>query len=140
MYWPAGHKNLGEAWDVVRDVPEWQGQARWLTPICNRGNILVANGRLAAVLDWGGVAIGDPAVDLIVAWNLLDKNTRPVFRDAVHVDEITWRRGRAWALSIALVAYPYYVETKPRAAQVALRQIQHVLADISAPDGAAWGR
>jgi len=87
-------------------------------------------GRLAGVLDWGGLAIGDPAVDLIVAWNLLDASARATFRAAVNVDDSTWDRGRVWALSIGIVAYPYYVDSNPALAAVSRHQIEQVLADL----------
>jgi len=76
-----------------------------------RRNLLVGTGGLAAVLDWGMRALGDPAVDCLAAWSLLDATTRPAFRNRVGVDDATWERGRGWALSIALVAQPYYVHT-----------------------------
>ncbi|CAH0187023.1 MULTISPECIES: hypothetical protein [unclassified Arthrobacter] len=78
-----------------------------------------------------GEAIGDPAVDLIVAWNLLEDKGRAAFRDAVGVDQTTWERGRAWALSIGIITYPYYVHTNPALARVSRYQIDQVVADIS---------
>ncbi|SDK96490.1 hypothetical protein [Arthrobacter sp. ok362] len=52
-------------------------------------------------------------VNLIVAWNLLEDEGRAAFRDAAGVDQATWERGRAWALSIGVIAYPYYLHTNP---------------------------
>ncbi len=46
------------------------------------GNLLLDDGRLSAVIDWGGSGMGDPAVDLMVAWNVLDARGRAVFREA----------------------------------------------------------
>ncbi|TQS39637.1 aminoglycoside phosphotransferase family protein [Cryptosporangium phraense] len=78
------------------------------------GNLLVGpDGRLRAVLDFAAVGLGDPACDLIVAWNLLPAPARDVFRDALDVDDATWARGRARALAIALIALPYYRHTHP---------------------------
>jgi aminoglycoside phosphotransferase (APT) family kinase protein len=76
---------------------------------------------LAAVLDFGGLAIGDPAVDLIVAWEVLDAPARDIFRSQLAVDDATWLRGRAWALCITLMIW-YYWTTMPqrRASRIAI--------------------
>ncbi|HET7017671.1 MAG TPA: aminoglycoside phosphotransferase family protein [Streptosporangiaceae bacterium] len=86
------------------------------------------DGHLAAILDFGGLAIGDPAVDLIVAWEVLDRPAREVFRDKLAVDDPTWLRGRAWALGITLMIW-YYWTTMPqrRASRIAIGR--NILAD-----------
>lgn len=94
------------------------------------GNILVRNGRRASVIDWGGLALGDPAVDCIVAWTLLGSQTRPTFRAHVGVDDTTWARGRAWALSIALVALPYYVHSNEQITAWSRYAIDQVVGDM----------
>ncbi|HIT76001.1 MAG TPA: aminoglycoside phosphotransferase family protein [Candidatus Avipropionibacterium avicola] len=90
-------------------------------------NLLVRNGRLAAVLDFGP-SVGDPTVDLVVAWQVLDPAGRELFRERLGVDDTTWAKGRAWALCISLMVW-YYWHTLPgrRAAQVAVGR--NVLAD-----------
>ena len=93
------------------------------------GNLLVRDGRLTAVIDWGGFGLGDAACDLMVAWNLLDARSRAVFRAELEVDEATWVRGRGWALWTGLVALPYYKETNPELADNARYRIGEVLAD-----------
>jgi aminoglycoside phosphotransferase (APT) family kinase protein len=76
-------------------------------------NLLTRDGGLAAVLDFGGLAVGDPAVDLVVAWEVLDPPGREVFRREVDVDDAAWAKGRGWALLIALMTFPYYWRTMP---------------------------
>ncbi len=73
--------------------------------------------------------MGDPACDLIVAWNLFSAETRDVFRTALSVDAATWVRGRGWALSVGLIAPPYYQSTNPVLADIARHTIDEVLAD-----------
>jgi aminoglycoside phosphotransferase (APT) family kinase protein len=94
-------------------------------------NLLVRDGRLAAVLDFGALAVGDPTVDLIVAWEVLDPASREVFRRAVGVDETSWLRGRAWALSLALITFPYYWSTMPDRCASRLAVVRSVLADAA---------
>ncbi|GAA3340357.1 hypothetical protein GCM10020358_27660 [Amorphoplanes nipponensis] len=61
------------------------------------------DGRLAAVIDFGTCGVGDPACDLVIAWNTLAGAERAVFRDAVGLDRQTWQRARGWALWKALI-------------------------------------
>ena len=87
------------------------------------------NGRLAAVLDFGGLAVGDPTVDLVTAWELLDSEARDLFRTEVRVDDHTWLLGRAWALAIAVMTFPYYWQTMPDRCIGRLALAQQVLLD-----------
>lgn len=102
-----------DAWDAAARTPTWQGPAVWLHGDLAPGNLLLVNGQLSAVIDWGGLGVGDPASELMVAWNLLPADTRSVFRAALGVDDSTWARGRGWALSVALIQLPYYRRTNP---------------------------
>jgi len=111
------------AWDEALRLPDWSGPATWVHADLSPGNVLVTDDRLSAVIDFGRLGVGDPTIDLIVAWNLLPADTRDAFRAAVGVDDATWLRGRGWALSIALVQLPYYRHTNPTLAANA----RHVL-------------
>jgi aminoglycoside phosphotransferase (APT) family kinase protein len=93
------------------------------------GNLLLEGGRLTGVIDWGGAGVGDPACDLIVAWALVPRHLRPAFRAELGVDDATWARGRGWALSVGLIALPYYKETNPTLAATARHLIREVLAE-----------
>lgn len=102
--------------------------AAWAHGDLSPGNVLVDQGRLRAVIDFGSVGVGDPTVDLIVAWNLLPAAARPILRAALDVDDATWARGLGWALSIAAVQLPYYHRTNRALAA----NSRHVLAEIVA--------
>ncbi|MER5946500.1 aminoglycoside phosphotransferase family protein [Streptomyces sp. NPDC001904] len=97
-------------WESALAAPRWEGPDVWLHGDLEPGNLLVDadSGRLAAVIDFGCTGVGDPAVDLIVAWYILDDGLRDTFRAAVGCDEATWTRGRGWALSIAVLELSYY--------------------------------
>jgi aminoglycoside phosphotransferase (APT) family kinase protein len=117
------------AWDAALQTPAWHGPPVWLHGDLAPLNLLVQHGRLSAVIDFGSLGVGDPACDSIVAWNLLSAQTRDVFRAALPVDDATWARGRCWALSVGLIALPYYQRTNPMLASIARRTIAEVLTD-----------
>jgi aminoglycoside phosphotransferase (APT) family kinase protein len=91
--------------------------------------LLIQGGRISGVIDFGCLGIGDPACDLIAAWALLSAPVRAIFRDALAIDDATWARGRGWALSIGLIALPYYQDTNSVFAATASRMIAEVLAE-----------
>ena len=116
-------------WDAALEVPDWSGPPVWLQGDLLPGNLLVQDGRVSGVLDFSLVGVGDPACDLIVAWALLPSEERESLRGELDVDADTWARGRGWALSIALVALPYYRDTNPSFAATARHLIAEVLAE-----------
>ena len=91
-------------------------------------NVLVADGRLTGVLDTGGFAPADPALDLIAGWHLLDDGPRAVFRDELRVGDLAWERAKAWAFEQALGAVWYYVETNQAMAQMGERTLSRIVA------------
>jgi aminoglycoside phosphotransferase (APT) family kinase protein len=80
-------------------------------------------------LDFGSLGIGDPTVDLIVAWEVLDSAARDVFREATGIDEASWLRARAWALSLAMMNIRYYWRTMPDRCSTKVAVAKAVLAD-----------
>ena len=117
-------------WDEAMRLPGISDRPppRWYHGDLAAENLLMRNGRLAAVLDFGGLAIGDPAVDLAVAWEVLDPQAREIFRSKLGVDDATWLRGRAWALSITLMIW-YYWTTMPQRRSSRIAIGRNVLAD-----------
>jgi aminoglycoside phosphotransferase (APT) family kinase protein len=121
-------------WDEAIALPGAMDRPppRWYHGDLAAENLLVRDGQLTAVLDFGGLSIGDPAVDLAVAWEVLDPPARRVFRDDLGVDEAAWLRGRAWALSISLMIWYYWTTMAARrASRVAV--VRNVLADAGHP-------
>jgi aminoglycoside phosphotransferase (APT) family kinase protein len=117
-----------EVWEAALNAT-WHGPPVWVHGDCAAGNLLVKDGRLCAVIDFGCSAVGDPACDLVIAWTLLSGESREAFRAAVPVDEAAWARGRGWALWKALITLAEYLNAnRPRAAE-ARRVIEEVLAD-----------
>jgi aminoglycoside phosphotransferase (APT) family kinase protein len=118
------------AWEAALRSSEWEQPPVWIHGDLDSRNLLVQEGRLSAVIDWGGLGVGDPACDVMVAWKVLSVDTRDSFRAALSVDESTWARARGWALSQALVALSYYtLETNAGLVREAQRWLAEVLAD-----------
>ena len=116
-------------WDAAIEAPAWNGAPVWLHGDLHSGNMLVQQGRLSAVIDFGGLGVGDPACDVMAAWLFLSAENRAVFRALLQVDDATWARGRGWALSFGLIALPYYQATNPVLAGTARHAINEALAD-----------
>ncbi|MFJ6657209.1 aminoglycoside phosphotransferase family protein [Streptomyces sp. NPDC091377] len=119
---------LTARWEEALRIPDRDGPPLWAHGDLAPGNVLVTKGRLSAVLDFGVAGVGDPTVDLVVAWNLLPASARGVFREAVGASDDAWARARGWALSIALIQLPYYWDTNPALAD----NSRHVIAEILA--------
>ncbi|MBE8518632.1 aminoglycoside phosphotransferase family protein [Amycolatopsis sp. H6(2020)] len=90
-------------WEAALTAP-WDGVERWFHGDLAAGNLLLRDGELAAVIDFGTCGVGDPACDLAIAWTLLTADGRQVFRERLSIDNATWARGRGWALWKTLVA------------------------------------
>lgn len=116
-------------WEAALGVPAWARGPVWFHGDLLPGNLLVVDGRLSAVIDWGGLGVGDPACDLFCAWALFDGDSRAAFRAALGADEATWARARGLALSQAVIFVPYYLHTNPAGVAGATRTIAAVLAD-----------
>ncbi|WP_433163118.1 aminoglycoside phosphotransferase family protein [Kribbella sp. CA-247076] len=92
-----------EVWERALRT-SWSGRPVWFHGDVASGNLLLKDGALAAVIDFGTCGVGDPACDLAIAWTMLYGESRAVFRDRLDVDDATWERGQGWALWKALVA------------------------------------
>ena len=117
------------AWQASLDAPAYDGEPVCIHADLTPGNLIVRDGRLSAVIDFGMLTVGDPACDLTVAWNFFDTRTRRVFRDALSVDDAAWLRARGWAISGSLIALPYYMGTNPGIVAQSWRTLREVVAD-----------
>lgn len=107
----------------------WQTPPVWFHGDIAAGNLLMKNGQLSAVIDFGCSGVGDPACDVAIAWTLFSGESREAFRSALRVDKATWERGRGWALWKALITLAEYIQINSSKAVEARRVIAEVLAD-----------
>ncbi len=130
-----GDRIDGEAalrsWAESLDAQTWDGEEVWVHGDLLPGNLLVVDGQLSAVIDFGGLNVGDPACDLQAAWNVFAGESRKRYRAELEVDEASWLRGRGWALYPAVSALPYYWDTNPGMIRQALHALAQLLADYS---------
>ena len=120
-----------ELWEEAMVAPEWEANRRCgSTAISTARNVLARDGRLAAVLDWGSVGIGDPAVDVQVAWKLVStRGARSLPRGCSMWTMRHWLRAQGWCVSQALIALGYYTpENNPAIHAEATRWLAEVLA------------
>lgn len=120
------------AWEASLAVGPWNGPPTWIHGDLMPGNVLVVDGRLAAVIDFATARAADPAGDLLAAWYLFRGDSRRAFRDALEIDEHAWTRARGWTLSLAMIALPYYRARNPAATRDTPSFIAEVLADFAA--------
>jgi aminoglycoside phosphotransferase (APT) family kinase protein len=122
------------AWEDALKGPAWDGTYAWIHSDLLPPNLLVKNGRLRAVIDFGTTGLGDPATDLNPAWSTFGQAGRSVFRTLVGADEDAWRRGRGIAISQAVGLVPYYLVTNPGLSALGQRMLREILADIHQAD------
>jgi aminoglycoside phosphotransferase (APT) family kinase protein len=119
---------VSEVWDTALDSA-WSKPPIWIHGDVSSGNLLVRDGRLSGVIDFGGMAVGDPACDLAIAWTMFDGDSRQSFRDGVDLDDSTWARARGWTLWKALIILSGVSETNAAEGELARRTIDRILAD-----------
>jgi aminoglycoside phosphotransferase (APT) family kinase protein len=96
---------LTDAWEASLGAPHWDANPVWVHGDISPANLLVDDGRLSAVIDFGSCGVGDPACDLAIAWTFLHGASRHRYRERLQIDDATWVRGRGWALWKALVVH-----------------------------------
>ena len=116
-------------WHEALAAGPWPGPDVWIHGDLLGGNLLVRDGRLSAVIDWGPLKVGDPAPDVAPAWTLFEGEARRVYRERLAVDDATWARARAWVLLPALAGIRYYEKTVPAFSQRSRRHLDAVLGD-----------
>lgn len=117
-----------EIWEAALET-HWKNSPVWIHGDIAASNLLVKDGRLSAVIDFGMLGIGDPACDLAIAWTLFRGQSREVFRSMLALDKDTWLRGSAWTLWKALIIAAGLTKTNAIESTQSFQIIEDVLAD-----------
>ena len=113
-------------WDKAC-ATRWNKAPIWIHGDFAIGNILMDGGKLSAVIDFGGAAVGDPACDLVIAWTYLSGKAREIFIAEMDMDQDTWLRARAWALWKATFELCQITDKRSHEAEAQKRIIDEVM-------------
>ncbi len=119
---------LKEIWELAL-ASKWANEPVWVHGDIAPGNILIKNGEMFAVIDFGILGVGDPSCDAAIAWTFFDESSRKVFKKALNFDEETWNRARGWALWKALITYNYNKHSDKGIADESINTIKTILND-----------
>jgi aminoglycoside phosphotransferase (APT) family kinase protein len=117
---------LKEIWELAL-ASKWDNEPVWVHGDIAPGNILIKNGNLFAVIDFGILGVGDPSCDAAMSWTFFDESSRKVFKTALDFDGETWNRARGWALWKALITYNYYEHSNKAMADESFNTIKTIL-------------
>ncbi|MFJ9632717.1 aminoglycoside phosphotransferase family protein [Streptomyces sp. NPDC101175] len=124
---------LRQLWHHFRELPRTAADVMSHGDLIP-GNVLVAEDRLSGILDTGGFAPADPALDLVSAWHLLRPGPRDVLRRTLACDDLEWERGKAWAFEQAMGLVWYYAESNPVLSGVGRVTLGRVLDSMETED------
>jgi aminoglycoside phosphotransferase (APT) family kinase protein len=119
-----------KVWETAL-ASDWCGPPMWVHGDIAAGNLLLHDGRLSAVIDFGQLGIGDMACDLAIGWTLFKGKSREVFRALLIIDSETWARGRGWALWKALIVCAGLVEATASERLHSLSTVHEVLTEVN---------
>jgi aminoglycoside phosphotransferase (APT) family kinase protein len=107
----------------------WTGPDIWFHGDVSPANLLVSDGRLSAVIDFGIAGVGDPACDTAIAWTFFSGDSRRAYRSLLPADDGTWARGRGWALWKALITAVQAGRKRPQERARSMAVIDAVLSE-----------
>jgi aminoglycoside phosphotransferase (APT) family kinase protein len=117
---------LFDLWDRALAVAPYDGPGVWIHSDLKQGNMLMHGGALAAVIDFGLMAVGDPAVDLTAAWSFFGGPSRDQYLGALAPTHAELARAQGWALSIAAIAWDFYRDRNPTLTAISRRTIKNL--------------
>ncbi|MGC1209844.1 MAG: aminoglycoside phosphotransferase family protein, partial [Micromonospora sp.] len=118
---------LGRLWRAALALPEPAGADEWLHGDLKPTNLLVRDGKLHAVIDFGALSIGFPDAEHATVWDL-PPEARQAYWNALHLDDVTWARARGWAIAVGVSGISYYWHTYPAFVAECRARLQSILA------------
>ncbi|MFH8928967.1 aminoglycoside phosphotransferase family protein [Streptomyces pristinaespiralis] len=122
---------LEQLWRAALELPEPSSPHVWLHGDLKPTNLLVREGRLRAVIDFGALSVGFPDAEHSTVWDL-PSQARQAYRDALSLDDVTWDRARAWAIAVGVSGISYYWHTYPAFVAECRARLGAILADAAA--------
>lgn len=119
---------LNKIWELALDST-WKANPVWVHGDIAPGNILVRDGKLSAVIDFGILGVGDPSCDMAIAWTFFDSQSRQIFKETLNADEETWNRARGWALWKTLITFNWDKDSNKKSAEESLEIIKAIEQD-----------
>ncbi len=116
-------------WQEAVDAPLWSGPPTWFHGDLLPGNLLFADGRLKAVIDFGCMGVADPSCDVLPTWTMFRGDARRAFLETVDPDCATRTRARGWAAYVGITAMPYHLDTNPAFCALARGVLDELLAE-----------
>ncbi|MGW6877834.1 aminoglycoside phosphotransferase family protein [Streptomyces xanthophaeus] len=123
--------SLEQLWRAALALPEPSGPPVWLHGDLKPTNLLVREGKLHAVIDFGGLSVGFPDAEHSTLWDL-PPQARQAYWDTLNLDEMTWARARAWAIAVGVSGISYYQHTFPAFVAECQARLQAILIDAAA--------
>ncbi|TNM65774.1 aminoglycoside phosphotransferase family protein [Aliirhizobium smilacinae] len=121
---------LSDIWERALSS-SWQGPPRWLHGDVTEGNLLVKNGKLSAVIDFGTCGVGDPSADLAISWTLFDAPARKAFESRLGLDRETWDRARGWCMWKALIVIAEHRHKDQVKSDIHRRWIERIVGNLA---------
>ncbi|REF31187.1 aminoglycoside phosphotransferase (APT) family kinase protein [Calidifontibacter indicus] len=119
---------VADEWHRIASVPDPVVPDVLLHGDLRSANLLARDGKLAAVIDFGALNIGNPTAEHAAVWQL-PRDARVAYRERLGVDDDSWQRARAWAIFVSLLAMPYYWTSWPEFARSGIDTINTVLGE-----------
>lgn len=116
-------------WENAVAAPQYDGPGVWIHSDIKEGNLLARDGRLSAVIDFGMLAVGDPAPDLTPAWSFFQRESSDAFLAALDADPATIARAKGWAVTCAVTAWDYYRDRNPKLTEISKRTLAALLGE-----------
>ena len=122
---------LERLWRAAVTLPDPCGSQVWLHGDLKPTNLLVKEGRLHAVIDFGCLSVGFPDAEHSTIWDL-PARARHAYWNAMNLDDATWIRARAWAIAVGVGGISYYRHTYPAFVAECRARLREILTDAVA--------